>query len=201
MKWLIILIMGILLSSSVLGYATNIIKVPATFSTSSTLKVNITFGINATVLNGNTTRLIQPDGTPMRAVDDVNYTILNRSSFNGAYGILDKTIDLSLKPSNNTFEVFTNFTMTLTNGRHWLKINYTNATEGGELSNEIIIDVDTDLFKLTLGGNINFTLDVGNLTRAGACNTGNSNYTTRRQDGTKVHCGVNNQNAFSCVST
>ena len=166
LKSIISVIMVILLSVFVIGFSVNEISKPLAYSTSTSLKVNVSGGFNASGITG------------LQANDTINVTILNKSSLSGAYGIYNGTGDTIgglhgyiINASGETAgsHRFWNKTITLTEERHWIRLNCTNCTSGGSLTSERIIDIDIDYNVYQLGrfDTLNFSLDTGNFNTSG----------------------------------
>lgn len=188
---LLTLAVSLILIISVLAYSSNEITAPAAYSTSSTLTVNVSGGINASSYDG------------IVGGSVVNVTILNKSSSSGAYGILAASLSLTCNASNGSLDYFWNYTATFTEGRQWIKLNFTNVSFNnnvGSLSAERIVQIDLDATMLSLyGGKINFT-DTGNINISGTIGLGEHNMSFITQDGTKACCGVSDANVWGCVS-
>ena len=100
----------------------------------------------------------------------INVTILNKSSLTGAYGILASSLSLVVSNATNgtTGPGDWNFTASLTEERHWLLLNFTNATPGGALTNVTVIEIDVDYDIMTIGQSvINFSIKTGNINISG----------------------------------
>lgn len=153
---LISLALALLMMIFVVGYATNEISKPTAYSTSTTVTVNISGGVNASGISGLTENAT------------VNVTILNKSSSAGAYGryFVDAGIDgHKINSSGDITDYFWNYTVTLNdNERHWIRLNFTNATAGGSLSSVRIIDIDTRYYVLDIEVQLNAdSLRLGNV--------------------------------------
>ena len=196
------IVIALFLIISAAAFTTNEITAPSAYQTYNTLTVNISGGLNVSAFSFLTARNTSANFTQ----HVINITILNKSSSSGAYGILDSSLSLTINATNRTPDVFWNFTATLTEGRHWIRLNFTNVSRaddgsfGGSLSAERIVDIDLEAYVLTIGqfDKINFSLDSGNITIAGNYATNKNNITLTTIGGTKVYCGVDNSKVWSC---
>ena len=198
----------ILTAIQITAFSTIEITAPAAFSYQETLLVNISGSINASgfpFLNNPSTT-----SGGNYTVDVVNITILNHSgSSTDAYGILAASLPLLINATNDTTfsAVFWNFSATLTNERHWIKLNFTNVSRnddgsfGGALSAERIIQIDVSGNILNVGGfdTINLSLDTGDINTSGGLHI-SKNISMLNTAGNRFTCGINNAGTFSCVA-
>ena len=143
---------------SVIAFTSNEISAPSAYVTLTSTSVNISGAVNASAFSG------------LSQGDVVNVTILNKSSNGGDYGILESSLLSRINASGTSKHVFWNQTVTLARDtRHWIILNFTNATSGGSLSSERIIDIDIDFFTIQVGqfGTINLSVDTGNINVSG----------------------------------
>ena len=97
-----------------------------------------------------------------------NLNVYNKSSSSGDYSLLFS--------ANITNSTFWNRTFTLKGDkeyvRHWIYFNFTNLTSSGVVSNTRVIDIDTDLYIISLGPDptINFSVDSGDIKIKGVMN-------------------------------
>lgn len=160
---ILIIVIALLTIISVIAYSTVEKTAPFTeYQIFTTTSINISGGVNASGASGLT-----------NAYDIVNVTILNKSSSAGAYGILNVSGQRHhlVNASNGTTNVFWNFTATLTEERHWIRINFTNASSVWNetmLTNETVFDIDVDYDVITIGQDvINLSTVTGNINISG----------------------------------
>ncbi len=136
-----------------------------TYSTSTTTDINVSCAIN---ISGFPSLARTGENVTSHVI---NVTILNKSSLLGAYGILNYSISSVVANATNASDGggnFWNLTITLTEERHWIQCNFTNATSGGALTNVTAIEIDVDYNIMTIGNNvINFSIDTGNINISG----------------------------------
>ena len=108
----------------------------------------------------------------------INVTILNHSgSSTDAYGILASSLPLTVNVTNDTSApaMFWNFSASFTNGRQFIKVNFTNVSRdstgsfGGALTSERIVQIDVAGNVINLGGfdKINISLTEGHINTSG----------------------------------
>ena len=138
-KFLVGFVITLLLILIVHGFSTVEITAPDQYSTSATVTVNVSGGINASSFPF------------LKSGDIVGVNILNRSSSTGEYNILSSSASLTVNATNTSsgVETWWNFTATLTEGdRHRIRLNFTNATRNDDgsfeevLTSERTIDID-----------------------------------------------------------
>lgn len=157
-KILATLLTFLICAFTVSGYTTYLFAAPAEYLTSTSTGINFSGQINSSGVAG------------LDEGEVVNVTVMNKSSSSGSYGFLDATASSVVNASGELWEdEFWNITATLTEERHWIKLNFTNSTEGGTVTSEAIIDIDTDYYVLTVGqfDKINLSLDTGHINTTG----------------------------------
>ncbi len=156
MLYLFMVIVGMF---SVTAYSINEILAPTAYSTQVTLTINVSGGVNSSGITG------------LNEEDVVNVTILNKSSTSGAYGVYNVggIYGYLTNASGPIVDHFWNQTITLTEERQWIILNFTNATAGGSLTSEVIIDIDLNYFMLEIGqfGAVNISMDTGHINTTG----------------------------------
>ncbi len=193
------------------AFTTTEITAPTEFSYHSIAQVNISGGINITAFPF----LMRVTNTSSSMANIsrhiINVTILNCTLGTGStctYGILAESLLLTLNATNDTASTanFWNYTATFTEGRHNVRLNFTNVSRqdngafGGALTTERIVQIDLEFNTLEIwGGEINLTSD-GNISFAGILRSGTYNHSYITADGTKSWCGVSNANVWGCVS-
>ena len=174
MKLLLYALLFFMVVFVVVGFTTTQITAPTSFTYQSVLGVNVSGGINASgfsFLSSNSST------NGMNITEDVvNVTILNHSgSPSDPYGILASSLSLVVNATNDTSTTqFWNFTASLTDERHWIKLNFTNVSRaddgsfGGATTSERIVQIDIQYDRIVLlNGAINFST-TGNINTTGS---------------------------------
>jgi len=200
----IIIAFGILLLMMISAgaFTYNQISAPASYSTSASASINISGGINITAFPYLTGRAAGENGTYANVSNHtIGVRILNKSSSSGTYGILASSAALTVNAHNSSGNTnnFWNFTATLKEGRNWIRLNFTNVSRndaggfGGSITDEVIIDIDTELYRITLKpfSKINFSLDTGDINISGNLHIGSGGNITMIQGSTRYTCGPN----------
>ena len=156
------ILMALLTIFSVMAYSTVTKTAPINnYQPQTTLTVNVSGGINASGFSALSTAGAQ-----------INVTILNKSSLNGDWGLYNPS-GYIVNASNGSIDFFWNVTITLTEGIHWIALNFTNSSglanaTDGTLSNITAIEIDLDYNIITIGQDvINLSTDTGNINISG----------------------------------
>ena len=203
----------LMLSIGSIAFSTVEITKPTAFSYQEVLEVNISGALNIsgfpyltyTARKGNGTQENGSFNAGFNFSDEIiNITILNKSSSAGSYGYL---ASFAVNVTNRTPDMFWNYTATLTQGRHWLRLNFTNVSRqdngafGGALTSERIVQIDIKGNILNIGGfgTVNITLDNGNINTSGYLFT-SKNLSVIDEAGNRVYCGfVRSKGVFNCT--
>lgn len=152
-------------------------SVPAFGTVLTSTSVNFSVTINSTT-NGNNSFLLK---------------IMNSSTIGGNYS--------ELIAANVTNATFWNYTATMRDGiRHYWFANWTNASTDGFTSSRQIFNVDVSYYKQIFGsqGNINFSLDRGDINISGKLRV--NNFTLMDSSGAEWECGINTTGQPHCLS-
>ena len=189
MKLLSTLIVFLVVLMVVSGFSTVEITAPSDSTYQSTLAVNISGGINVSAFPFLLFTGANHSNNDTVARHVINVTILTKTSSSGTYSILAASLPLTINATNGTPQNFWNYTATLSEGRNYVRLNFTNVSindkgeYGGALTAERIIQIDTEPLLINFSGKLH--LEGGNL----SVNSGG---------GTRFDCGPNDSGAWSC---
>lgn len=183
---LLLCILGILGITGILvsAFSTVEITAPTAFSYHTTLGVNVSGGIN---VSGFPYLMIVDNASSWRANMSrhiLNVTVLNctlGTNSTCTYGILAASLSLTVNATNDSASAanFWNYTATLTEGRHKIRLNFTNVSRaddgsfGGALSAERIVQIDVEYDIINVGGygSINMSPTAGSINVSGTIST------------------------------